>query len=130
MLAATVADYMSHSLHSLEPAHSMAAARRLMRRHKIRHLPILEKGDLKGVVSQRDLYFVESLDDTDPADITVGEAMTEDVLAVAPGTPVAEVARQMAKERAGSVIVIEDGKAIGIFTTMDALRVLAETASP
>ncbi len=130
MPAATVADYMSHSLHSLEPAHSMAAARRLMRRHKIRHLPILENGELKGVVSQRDLYFVDSLDDTDPADVTVGEAMTEDVLAVAPSTPVAEVARQMAEERAGSVIVIKDGKAIGIFTTMDALQVLAETASP
>ncbi len=97
-----------------------------MRRHKIRHLPILENGELKGVVSQRDLYFVESLDDADPKEITVGEAMTEDVLAVAPTLSVTEVARRMAEQRVGSAVVIENGKVAGIFTTMDALQVLAD----
>ena len=107
----------------------MVAARRLMRRHKIRHLPILENGELKGIVSQRDLYFVESLDDVDPQGISVAEAMTENVLAVAPDTPVSEVARQMAENRIGSVIVIDGGKVAGIFTTMDALQVLIETGA-
>jgi acetoin utilization protein AcuB len=97
-----------------------------MRRHKIRHLPILKDGELKGVVSQRDLYFLESLDDADPDEVTVDEAMTEDVIAVAPDTPVADVARQMAKQRVGSVIIMDAGKVAGIFTTMDALQVLAE----
>jgi acetoin utilization protein AcuB len=128
MPGTTVADHMSHSLHSLEPGHSMVAARRLMRRHNIRHLPILEDGTLKGIVSQRDLYFVESLDDANPEEITVAEAMTEDVLAVAPETPVAEVARRMAELRVGSVIVIDGGRVAGIFTTMDALQVLAKEA--
>lgn len=126
MSGTKIAEYMSHSLHSLEPGHSMEAARRLMRRHKIRHLPILENGVLKGVVSQRDIYFLESLDDANPETVTVAEAMTEDVLSVAPDTPVADVARQMAKERVGSAIVIDGGKVAGIFTTMDALQVLAE----
>ncbi|MCP4447435.1 MAG: CBS domain-containing protein [Myxococcales bacterium] len=82
---------------------------------------------MKGVVSQRDLYFVESLDDdVDPEEITVDEAMTEDVLAVAPSTLVADVEKEMVEQRAGSAIVIDGGKVVGIFTTMDALRALAD----
>lgn len=103
----------------------MEAARRLMRRHQIRHLPIVEDGVLRGVVSQRDLFFLESLDETKPEDILVSEAMTDEVLAVAPDTPVSSVARKMAEKRAGSAIVLDDGKVVGIFTTMDALRILA-----
>ena len=121
----TIAAHMTPSPHSLEPGHSMEAAQRLMRRHRIRHLPVVEDGVLRGVVSQRDLYFLESLDSAKPGDITVAEAMTEDVLSVAPDAPVARVARMMAEQRAGSAIVLDEGKVVGIFTTMDALRILA-----
>lgn len=125
LMSGTIADHMTPSPHSLEPGHSMEAARRLMRRHQIRHLPIVEDGVLRGVVSQRDLFFLESLDETKPEDILVSEAMTDEVLAVAPDTPVSSVARKMAEKRAGSAIVLDDGKVVGIFTTMDALRILA-----
>ena len=53
----------------------MAAAHRLMRRHKIRHLPILQEGKLVGVLSQRDLYFLETLKDVNPEEVNVSEAM-------------------------------------------------------
>jgi len=103
----------------------MLAARRLMRRNNIRHLPILADGVLKGVVSQRDLYFFESIDDDDPKNVTVAEVMTEQVLSVSSDTLVTDVARQMAKHKYGSAIVIDEGAVVGIFTTMDALTVLA-----
>jgi acetoin utilization protein AcuB len=122
----TVADYMSHYPHFVGPEHSMAAAHRLMRRHKIRHLPILQEGKLVGVVSQRDLYFLETLRDVIPEEVKVAEAMRGEVLAVKPTTPVAEVARKMVEERIGSVIVMEDTRVTGIFTTIDALRALME----
>lgn len=122
----TVADYMSHYPHFVGPEHSMAAAHRLMRRHDIRHLPILQQGKLVGVVSQRDLYFLETLKDVIPEEVCVSEAMREEVLTVEPTTSVAQVARKMVEAKIGSAIVMEDSRVIGIFTTIDALRALME----
>ena len=79
-----------------------------------------------GLVSQRDLYFLESLKDVIPEVVKVAEAMSEEVLAVEPTTPVAQVARQMIDARIGSVIVMKDNRVTGIFTTIDALRALME----
>ena len=40
---------------------SLTTAHRLMRDHRVRHLPVLEHGELIGVVSQRDPYFLETI---------------------------------------------------------------------
>ena len=121
-----IASYMTSFPHHVGPKHSMAAAHRLMRRHKIRHLPVLDEGKLVGVVSQRDLYFLESLTDVASDAILVAEAMQEDVLAVAPTEQMSSVARRMAKMRIGSVVVMEGEKVVGIFTTIDALVALVD----
>jgi acetoin utilization protein AcuB len=123
----TVASYMTPFPHHIGPDHSMAAAQRLMRRHQIRHLPVLDdESKLVGVVSQRDLYFLESLTDVAPESILVSEAMQEEVLSLAPDIPMSSAARTMAEARAGSVVVMKEGKVVGIFTTIDALRALTE----
>ena len=48
----------------------LAIAHRMMRAHGVRHLPVLEHGELVGVVSQRDLYFLETIRDADPEEDT------------------------------------------------------------
>ena len=127
MSAIKVSDYMTRSLHSLGPDHSLIAAHRLMQRHNIRHLPVLDDGKLLGIVSQRDLYFLESLTDARADEMVVSEAMAMDVTVVSPDAPVSEVARTMVTNRLGSVVIIDDdGKVAGIFTTIDALRALME----
>ncbi len=122
----TVQSYMSSFPHAVGPEHSMSAAHRLMRRHDIRHLPVLDEGKLVGVVSQRDLYFLESLDDVSPESVNVAEAMHDDAIAVAPTASLAEATKTMIETKAGSLIVMEGEKVTGIFTTIDALRALAE----
>ena len=125
----TVANLMSASPHTLGREHSMAAAHRLMRRHGIRHLPIVEEGKLLGMVSQRDLYFFESLTDVDSAAIQVSEAMEGGVFTVSPRAPVSEVVQVMVDNRVGSVVVVDNEKVVGIFTTIDALSVLFDLTS-
>jgi acetoin utilization protein AcuB len=121
-----ISQYMTPSVHAVEPNHSMAAAHRLMRRHQIRHLPIIDEGKLVGVVTQRDLYFIESLGDAPDETIPVSEAMQEDVEVATPASPIAEVAKTMIDKRIGCVVVMEDEKVCGIFTTIDALQALME----
>jgi CBS domain-containing protein len=53
--------------------------------------------------------------------------MKPDVFAVSPDTEVATVVEEMAKEKYGSAVIQEkDEKVAGVFTTVDACRVLAE----
>ena len=105
-------------------------AHRLMRDHRVRHLPVLERGELVGIVSQRDLYFLETLRGVDVEDDIVEDAMTSDTYAVAPDAPIAAVAKHMARHRYGCAVVIERGRVAGIFTATDALRLVSALAPP
>ncbi len=105
-------------------------AHRMMRDHRVRHLPVLEHGELVGIVSQRDLYFLETIRGVDVEDDIVEDAMTTDTYAVEPDAPIAAVAKNMARHRYGCAVVIERGKVAGIFTATDALRLLSALAPP
>ena len=107
---------------------SLSTAHRLMRTHHIRHLPVLERGELIGVVSQRDLYFLETIRGVDIDEDLVEDAMSSETYAVTPDAPIATVARQMARHRYGCAVVIERRKVVGIFTVTDALRLVAGLA--
>lgn len=123
-----IAAFMTSSPHSIGRDQSLAAAHRLMREHRIRHLPVLEGGKLVGIISDRDLHLAETLKDVDAERVPVEDAMTPTPYAVAPTTPVAEVAREMAEQKIGSAVVMEGRKIVGVFTVTDALRALARYA--
>ena len=55
-------------------------------------------------------------------EITVGSISRRDVLECFPQTSIKEAARKMRDFHCGSIIVVEDGKPIGIWTESDALR--------
>lgn len=121
----TVQKYMTPRPHVISSGHTLAQARQTMRERGIRHLPVVDGGRLVGIVSQRDLYLLETLEGLDPASETVREAMRQDPFAVGPDAPLGEVARVMAEHRYGSVVVVDRGVVVGLFTTVDALRALA-----
>lgn len=121
----TVEQYMTRSPHTIGREQTLATAHRLMRQADIRHLPVLEGGNLVGLVSARDLDFIETLRDVDPESVSIGEAMSETVYCVAPTEPLGKVAQVMAEQKLGSVVVREHGRITGMFTTVDAARALA-----
>lgn len=120
----TIADRMTRTPLLIGVEQSLTAAHEVMRSNGIRHLPVLHGGKLVGVVSQRDLHIVESLRDVSPDEVTVEEAMTQDVYAVPPRTPLREVVSEMAERKLGSAVVVEGTRIVGVFTTVDALDTL------
>ncbi|MBK8264456.1 MAG: CBS domain-containing protein [Nannocystis sp.] len=110
---------------SIGRAQTMVEAARRMREHRIRHLPVLEGGIVVGIVSDRDLAMVESLPGVDPAAVTVAEAMTAEPYAISPETPLVEVVEALAEHKIGTAVVMENGRLVGIFTVIDALRAFA-----
>lgn len=121
----TVAQFMTQSPYTIAYDQPMAVAQRIMREQRIRHLPVLRGGVLAGIVSQRDIYFLETIAGTDPEKVSVYEAMTADPYQVPPECPLDEVAEEMAKHRFGYAVVTEPGRGVvGVFTTTDALTAL------
>jgi len=121
---ATIARHMSSSPATIEADRSLAEAHRTMRRHGIRHLPVVAAGNLVGILSLRDLHLLETLREVDPEKVTVDEAMTRSPYSVEPGAAVEQVARILADNKWGSAVVVDGGKVVGMFTTTDALKVL------
>ncbi len=105
----------------------LAIAHQMMRDHGCRHLPVLERGELVGILSQRDLYFLETIAGVDLREDKVDDAMSPEAYSVAPNTTLEDVARVMAERKLGCAVVMERERVVGIFTATDALRVLART---
>jgi acetoin utilization protein AcuB len=120
-----VCDYMTVSPHSVDLEQSVATAARRMRELRTRHLPVVHGQELKGIISQRDVALAQAVG-LDPHELSVEEAMVPEPFTVSPHTPLSEVARAMAAHKYGCVVVAEGGQVRGIFTTVDALRALAE----
>ena len=118
--------FMTTTPHSIGKDQTLERAHEMMRTHRIRHLPVLEGGKLVGMVTERDLHLVETLRDVDPREVVVEEAMSSHVYAVDPDTSLDVVVEEMAEHKYGSAVVIQNGKVVGIFTTNDACRALAE----
>ncbi len=122
----TVQKFMSASPHSIGDDQPLSRAHAMLRDHRIRHLPVLHGGRLVGLLTERDLHLVETLANVDQESTRVDEAMATSVYAVPPDTPLDEVVDEMAQHRYGSVVVMESDRVVGIFSTVDACRVLAE----
>jgi acetoin utilization protein AcuB len=118
--------YMTTTPHSIGSDQTLETAQKMMREHGIRHLPVLRGGKLLGVLTDRDLKFVETFRDVNPKLVVVEDAMTEEPFTVSPESPLDEVVGTMASEKYGSAIVVQNGHVVGIFTTVDACRALSE----
>jgi acetoin utilization protein AcuB len=126
MLMPSVSKYMSTQPWTIECDASIHEASELMRKHQIRHLPVLEDGRLVGVVSERDLQLLDAADGPRARTVHVNEAMTERPCIVTGDTSLDEVATIMSEHKYGSVIVVGRNGVEGIFTSVDACRVLAD----
>jgi acetoin utilization protein AcuB len=121
--------YMTTDVQTIGDEQPMSVAHRMMRENHIRHLPVLRQGKLVGVVSDRDLRLIETLQEVDPTKVAVSEAMTADVFTVSPDAGLDEVVGSMAASKHGSAIVVDHGHVVGIFTTVDACSAFADLLS-
>lgn len=123
----TIRNYMTPSPITIGKDQPLTLAHEVMREHRIRHLPVLERGRLIGIVTERDLHLVETLRDVDPASVKVEEAMTPEPYAISPETSLEWVVSEMAEHKYGAAVVVDGrNKVLGVFTTVDALRSLQD----
>lgn len=121
----TVADHMTAAPHCIGMDQPLDRAAERMIELGVRHLPVLEGGQLVGLLSERDIALLRSVAPRQLVELKVEEAMSGVPYCVEPATPLCDVARHMALRKLGSAVVAEHGRVVGVFTTTDALEVLA-----
>jgi CBS domain-containing membrane protein len=128
-----VRDLMEREVVTLEAGDSLDLADDIMRLGRIRHLPIVARGQLVGILSQRDLFRAavssllqlhRSAEREWLAHVPVQAVMTAPVVTAEPAMPVRTAAEIMAAKRIGCLPVVEDGKVVGLLSESDCLRYL------
>lgn len=129
-----VGDEMSKPVVTLSPRDEFVHAVRMMRRGNLRHIPILEDGQLVGIVSDRDMRRVLGNLEIETQDqaagcmvyrprVVMNDIMTRNVVVTQAPAPLAEVADVLVQRKFGSLPVVDDSGVIGIITEADLLRV-------
>ncbi len=115
---------------------SLPEALELMRKEKIRRLPVLDKhGKLVGIVTELDLLRASPSPATTLSiyeipyllsKVKMRDIMTHEVITVTEDTPIEEAARIMADNKIGGLPVMRDGKLVGIITETDIFKLMLE----
>ncbi len=122
----TVAQHMTREPHSIGADQTIEVAKQLMYANAIRHLPVIDGTKCIGVISDRDLKLAFAVDKEHAGAVLVRDACSAGLYSVAPTAILSDVAMVMYREGYGCAVVEEQGRVVGIFTTLDACRVIAE----
>ncbi|MGH7400407.1 MAG: CBS and ACT domain-containing protein [Candidatus Rokuibacteriota bacterium] len=101
---------------------------RLLQRRGFRHLPVLDRGKLAGIISDRDIkqsmtsaaLISEGRErDRRLDELTAGQIMTRAVVTIGPMFGVEEAARLMAERKISALPVTEGDRLVGLVTETD-----------
>jgi acetoin utilization protein AcuB len=132
-----VGERMTRNPITTTPETTVSDALYLMRREKVRRLPVLDRphGKLVGIVTDKDLLNASPSVATSLsvweinyllARLTVAEVMTKGVVVVREDEALEDAARIMADNKIGSLPVIRGDTLVGIITDTDLFKVFIE----
>ncbi len=130
-----VSDWMTRKIFFLYPDDSLSDAITTMRENRIRHLPVLKNGKLRGILSDRDIkeYSPSKATTLDVYELhyllaktKVQDVMKQRVITTAPDAPVEEAAMIMLDKDIGCLPVLDQGRLTGIITDKDIFRALVD----
>ncbi len=129
-----VKNWMSKNVVSIDVNDSMRDAMKLLKEHGIRMLPVMKKGKLVGIVTDRDLKKASASDATSLEGhellyllekIEIKDIMTKDPITVPPDYTAEETAQVLLENKiSGAPVVDDNGQVVGIITQTDLFRVL------
>jgi len=96
---------------------------RLMNKHEIGCLVVLENGRPAGIITERDLLKRVLARSKELGEIEVAEVMSKRLVTVGPDVEVEQAAKLMCNKRIKKLPVVRKGKLLGLVTLTDILRI-------
>jgi CBS domain-containing protein len=128
-----VHEIMSKDIEVVDRNDNLRTVEDRMATKQLRHLPVLEQGEIVGIVTQRDLFkatmsstmgYGEKAQQAYLQSVRVKEIMVYPVVTVSPDISIAAAAEMMINKGIGCLPVVDDHRLIGIVTKTDLLRCL------
>ena len=121
-----VQDVMAQGVITVDSTQSAKNAARLMTKFNISGLVVLSKGNLVGILTERDILTRVVASGRQPESVTVKEVMTEPVIVVNPIMPLEDAVKIMLLEKIKKLPVVtkleESLKLVGILSLTDVVR--------
>ncbi|WOI30750.1 HPP family protein [Sulfitobacter dubius] len=130
----TCADIMTSDLITVGPKTSLKEAARLLLKHRIKSLPVVDAGDsLRGMILQADLLGMiaaqgRPLSRKQQARQTAGDVMHSANRAVPHDLPVGVLLNRLAEQGSDVIPVVRGTQLVGILTRTDIMRLLLQGA--
>nr|WP_294935782.1 CBS domain-containing protein [uncultured Flavobacterium sp.] len=131
-----VSTIMTQNVVKLNLTDDLTKAESLFKRHKIRHIPVVNGNILLGILSYTDLLrisFVDAVDEEDEViDVTVynmftiEQVMTKKLVTITPETTIKETAEILATKEFHALPVCQGDLLVGIVTTTDLIKYLID----
>ncbi|HSE39781.1 MAG TPA: CBS domain-containing protein [Acidobacteriota bacterium] len=114
-------EQMRTEIYSVMPNQSVLSAAQFMESKNLGAVPVIDDGEVVGIVSERDMLRKVLGPGLDPRDVTVSKIMTHDFLATSPDENVQDCLLKMRKVHCRHLPVIQKGKLIGTISLRDIL---------
>lgn len=127
-----VREHMSSPAITVAPDAPIHDAEKLMKDHKIRHVPVVDEGKLVGIVTKSKLRGVAPSSATPLgvselayllAKMKVKDVMEADVLTVTPDTSIERAVTLGQEGRVGGIPVVDGDTVVGVITNTDLFRI-------
>lgn len=111
---------MAKKLVTISPRISILKAMELMKQNSIRHLPVVEGGDLVGFVTEGDLRQAFLLSRVDK--VFIEDVMIKNPITISPEASLEEAAKLIFSHKIGGLPVVKGKRLVGIITILDILQ--------
>ncbi len=123
----TVRHFMTKTVMAVELNTNAKDCAKAMAKKGVSCAVITQRGNAVGIVTERDLVSKVLAESIDARNVLVRDIMSTPLITVAPDTPLTGAAELMARYRIRRLVVVgEDGNLVGVVTTGDIARTLAE----
>jgi CBS domain-containing protein len=129
MAKTTVREAMTSLPRSIEGGEGVVEAAQRMASEDVGSLPVVEGGQLVGMVTDRDLALNVVAKALDPSTVTVSQVATRNPVVASPDEPLDAALQRMAEEQIRRLPVVDDGRLVGILAQADVARVAKPTST-
>ncbi len=118
-MAKTVRDMMTKSVQSLGPSDPVVQAARLMKDLDVGSIPVVENGQICGIITDRDIVLRVVATGGDANSRSIRDVMSDRIVVAAPDWDLAKAAKTMADEQVRRLPVVENGQLVGMLALGD-----------